>query len=682
MNKTKIHRFMITIISLAGIGLTVDSILEEWEIWVNPLMIAGVVVLWILHIGQYLTESGRETFYLAYTMFLTLFHGVHESSFFDVCPVVALVIVLFSLLDRMYALNLILAEYAMIMFIQYVFVVKPETIGLDDPIMVARLVLQSVIVVAVYIVCRMIIKSRLEQKKAMEIRDEEIEAYDNDIEDFLSNISHELRTPVNVVTGMSMLLQKNDSSEELTAVRDAGLRLSDQIEAIQDFTEVKRSSLILEEEEYMITSLVNDLVTDFRRYTGRTDLELVVDLAPSVPSLMKGDVKKIKKIISHLMDNAVKFTRRGGIYVKICIIPRKYGVNLCVEVTDTGIGMERRAISQAGAGMYQANKKRNRSTGGIGLGLSVIFGMAHRMGGFVKIESQKGSGTTVRVTVPQTVVDNSPCLKVNMEGKDIVFHVQAGKYKVAAVREFYRDMATNMATGLRLPLYSADSAKEVERLIGKLNVGYIFMGEEEYLKAAEYFDKLSKSNIVVAVSARSGFTANPGSRVIVMPKPLYGFPVAKLLNGDKLPGSDENDVRKPFFRNVKALIVDDEPMNLVVASGIFREYGMDTDTADSGKESISKFQKGDYDIIFMDHMMPEMDGVEAMKNIKDVARKMGRDVAIVALTANAVSGAREMFLREGFDGFIAKPIDLNQFERVMKRVLPQTKIFYKEEERA
>ena len=114
-------------------------------------------------------------------------------------------------------------------------------------------------------------------------------------------------------------------------------------------------------------------------------------------------------------------------------------------------------------------------------------------------------------------------------------------------------------------------------------------------------------------------------------------------------------------------------MNLVVAAGIFKEYGIITDSAESGAQAIDKYKKEDYDIVFMDHMMPEMDGVEAMKRIKREASDRGKKAVIVALTANVVSGAREMFIREGFDGFIGKPINTNEFERVMTRLLPSIK---------
>ena len=114
-------------------------------------------------------------------------------------------------------------------------------------------------------------------------------------------------------------------------------------------------------------------------------------------------------------------------------------------------------------------------------------------------------------------------------------------------------------------------------------------------------------------------------------------------------------------------------MNLVVARGLFGEYNMIVDTAESGREAIDKFGKNDYDVIFMDHMMPIMDGVEAMKRIREIAERENKKVKIVALTANAVSGAKEMFLGEGFDGFIAKPVNLVDFERVMGQVLTGSK---------
>ncbi|MBR5337018.1 MAG: response regulator [Lachnospiraceae bacterium] len=672
MEKAKIHRLVISIVTTACVGLTVESIIEGWEFWVNILLICGVVCLWVFHISQCISERSRETFYLAYSMFAAFFHGVHSTSLLDIVTISCLMLIVFALYDKRYVLNLILAEYVILMVIQ-VFLQSAEKSLVLDSLTISRLVLQVVAEICTFVVCSLMVKGRQEQAEALARQNEDIAAYNDDMEDFLSNVSHELRTPVNVVNGMSMLLMKQSSGDELIAIQNAGRRLSDQIEDIQDYTEVKRDQVVLEEEVYMITSLVNDVVTDYRYDTEAENLELVIDLDPAVPSRMKGDVKKLGKILRHLLSNAIKFTGRGGIYIKISSMARPYGVNLIIEVTDTGIGMQRQDIAMAGDGMYQANKKRNRSTGGVGLGLSVVFGMAHKMGGFVKIESENGMGTTVRVTVPQEIEDDSYCLAVAPGAQsNIVFHVRSNKYKIPAIREFYRQMATNMAIGLRLPLYSADTIKEVKNLLKSLKVSHIFMGEEEYLENAGFFDELSNGDTRVAVSAKAGFKANPGSRVIVMPKPLYAFPVVRVLNGESLPDEEvPNEGRgRMVFEGVRCLIVDDEPMNLVVATGLLQEYRMVTDTAAGGRESVDKYEQDHYDIVFMDHMMPGMDGVEAMKLIRESARRADKKVIIVALTANAVSGAREMFIQEGFDGFIAKPIDLAEFERVMKRVLP------------
>ncbi len=671
MKQRRTENFIIFLLTLACLGLCVESLMLGWEFWVPPLIIIGTVFLWISCLSQKPDFVIRRNYYLVFTMLAVFFHGVHGTSFFDVAVVMSMAMVAFSLLDQGYMLNLFLGEYIVIMIIQFVLAADSGAVTFDS-FSISRVILHMMIVGMIYFCCVKSVEDRVETEESVKLKDERIDSYDSDMEDFLSNISHELRTPVNVVNGMSDLLIKKGIGKEADSIKKAGIRLAYQIEDIQDYTECKRQSVFLEEDNYMSTSLINDVVTNFRQNDNIRDLELVVDLDPRTPAMMKGDIKKLHKIFRHLLENAVKFTRAGGIYVKMYTESTDYGVNLCIEMTDTGIGMDREAIRSIRDGMYQANKKRNRSSGGIGLGLFIVHGFAHRMGGFVKIESEKKSGTTIRVTLPQKVVDALPCLALeeSFEGA-VLFHVKPDKYKVPRLRDFYRGMAGNLATGIRVPLYGAETVYEVERLKEKLNASHVFMGQEEYEENRGYFEALAKEDIVVVVSAEPGFKVPEDSRVMLMPKPLYAYPIIKILNEGRDAGCvdcNENEER-PVFTGVRALIVDDEPMNLVVATSLFREYEMIIDTAGSGKEAVRKFSENDYDLIFMDHMMPEMDGVEAMRRIKGIADDMGKSVLIVALTANAVSGAREMFINEGFDGFIAKPINTSDFERVMLRVL-------------
>jgi CheY-like chemotaxis protein len=322
--------------------------------------------------------------------------------------------------------------------------------------------------------------------------------------------------------------------------------------------------------------------------------------------------------------------------------------------------------------MFQGNKKRNRSTGGIGLGLPIVYGFVRKMNGFVTIESERKKGTTVRISIAQQIIDPNPCLSVKSDKFiNIAFHVIPEKYTVSIVRDFYRNMATDMAAGLRLNLYSASTLRDLKRLVQTGNITHVFMGDYEYEAEPEYFDELADGDVTVAVSADPGFAVRAGSKVIIMPKPLYGYPVARILNGDgdavQMAGGEFD--RRPELDGLRALVVDDEPMNLVVATGLFKDYNMTVDTAESGRAAIEKYKENDYDIIFMDHMMPEMDGVEAMKHIRNLAADDDKKVIMIALTANAISGAREMFLQEGFDGFVSKPISIPEFERTMNRVI-------------
>ncbi|MBR6229208.1 MAG: response regulator [Eubacterium sp.] len=671
MNRNRDDQFVIMMISIAAIALIIENILKEWELWIHPLVFVGIVCLWVMHIKEKPERYIRQAIYFVYTAVLVFYHGVHTGDIFGILVVMMPVLISFAFLEHIYMMNLFLAEYILIMLLR----VAPFFPGNElvfDVQYILRILLHVTIVIAVYLCCVRLVRERVDTKANERKKDEKIIATEKDMDDFLSNISHELRTPVNVVSGMSDILIKREPGEEVFAIKEAGFRLTGQIDDIQDYTEARRGEVLVEEENYMSTSLINDVVTAFRTNADVGDLELVVDMSPDMPTMMKGDVKKLHKIFRHLMGNAIKFTKEGGILIRLYQENKSYGVNLCIEMIDTGIGMHRKEIAALSDGMFQANKKRNRSSGGVGLGLSIVYGFVHAMGGFVKIKSSRGSGTTVRVTVPQKVVDQTPCLMLSSDFEgDVVFHVRSDKYSNPKLRDFYRIVAVNLARNLGVSLYPAETIKELKNLIDRKNVAFIFMGEEEYTENASYFNELSMGDIVVAVSARDGFSVPERSRVILMPKPLYAYPVVKVLS-DGLQASEldlAEHVQKPDLTGIRALVVDDEPMNLVVAMGLFTDYGMITETAGSGRDALNKFSSEDYDVIFMDHMMPEMDGVETMKLIREMAEETERQPVIIALTANVVSGAREMFMREGFDGFIGKPIDLYEFERVMNRLL-------------
>lgn len=671
----KTHNTVVAILSIVAVGITLESIIQVWEFWVPPLILIGVIAAWWMHVTQKGTDRIREVYYLVFSMIVVFYHGVHDSSFFDLFVVAALLMVASSIIKRIDFLRAVTIEILILMAMQTIIAVNISGTVLDS-ITISRMLLHIIALVSLYFVLKAIAEKLLDSNMSVDRLENTIRSNDHDMEDFLVNLSHELRTPINVINGLSDLILKRENREDIKTIKNAGIRISHQIEDIQDYSEIQRHDVVIENERYMITSILNDVLINYNSMNARSDLDFVVDLDPEVPAVMKGDMKKIHKIISHLLDNAFKFTIRGGACLRITSFKKDYGVNLIIEVSDTGVGMSQRDLGRITKGIYQADKRRDRSTGGIGLGLSIVLGLVRSMEGFVKIESQKNIGTTVRVSIYQEIIDPAPCMSINTDKYiNVAIYDWADKFDTPGLALMYKNMSENLAKGLRHNLFYAGTFEEFKKLVARGDITHVYVGGDEYEHDHEYFEKELDPDIVVAITAKDDFVPRKDTRAVVVRKPLYGLPLVQVLNGTTKGNvvSFKENLFKPDLEGIRALVVDDEPMNLVVATGLFKEYKMIIDTAGSAMEAIDKFDRNEYDVIFMDHMMPQMDGVEAMKRIRNAAERDGKRISIVALTANAVSGAKEMFLREGFDGFISKPIVISDFERVMQRIISEGK---------
>ena len=669
MDDLKSEQLMLSVAALAAIACAIHNVLEGWEFWVPWVILVSTAALWWIHITQKFQRDMRITLYFVYSAFIVFYNDIHGISPLELTLSFALFLSVTALADRLILLDIALMEYPVVMLFQ-IYVTSRNKTSDYSVFSIIYAAFQFLIIMIFYLISRIGLNHRISERIGRKKWMEAVSANDRDMEDFLSNISHELRTPINVINGMTALMQKTGDCPEIASIQEAGVRLAHQVEDIQDYTEIMRGAIVLDEENYIFTSLINDVVTGYSSSCLSSKLELVVDLDPKTPAILCGDFKKLHKIFRHIIDNAFKFTREGGIYLKIFTMPQDYGVNLIIEVTDTGIGMSREDMSRVSNGLYQANKKRDRSTGGIGIGLPIVYGMVHKMGGFVVINSDGHGGTKVRVAIPQNVIDPSPCLTLGDENKkSYVLYFKLGRHKVPEVRDYLRSMALNLATGLNRKPYIACDKSELEQVLDDKSISYIFAGQEEYEADKDALDALSVNGYEVVIAAAPGFKVTPGSRVICVPVPLYAFPIVKVMSGS-VTDKGSGKAGSLDLTGIKALIVDDEPMNIMVAEGIFKNYGMVVDSVTSGKDAITKFENEDMDVIFMDHMMPEMDGVAAMKIIRRIAARTQRNPVIIALTANALSTSKEMFIREGFDGFIAKPIDMADFEHVMKSVLP------------
>jgi nitrogen-specific signal transduction histidine kinase/CheY-like chemotaxis protein len=413
--------------------------------------------------------------------------------------------------------------------------------------------------------------------------DQLTEATDH-LNDFLANVSHELRTPVNAIIGLtSLCIDKSRHREvegDLIAVRDSGRKVAEQISDILDYSEIDRKKAVCNNEDYMLSSVLHDLVTDVKQYKSK-NVELIIDVDPSIPAVMNSDVAKIKKILRALITNGLKYTQKGGVYVRITTEHHDYGVNLCIEVTDTGKGMSDYELEKVYDSFYQADSSRTRQGGGLGLGLAIASGFVALLGGFMTIESKPDVGTTVNVSIPQKVIDPISCMSVAAPDKLVLgafLHFE--KYDHPAVRDYYNSMVLNIVKGLGVQMHRVNNAQNLKLLHESVHLTHLFIAEEEYNDNVDLIETLAKE-MVVAVVANKGMILPKNTHVKVMEKPFYCFPVVSILNSTV--DSKEEAAKQLRCEGVRALVVDDESMNLVVAKSIFGRYGMKVFTVTSGQ---------------------------------------------------------------------------------------------------
>ena len=659
--------------------LVVESFLMGWELWALLLVAGGIATAWVLHIRHNTPANVRIWVYAVLIMGCFFFYGIHETSTFDLALVMGAIIMLNTMSGKKSLITL--CQFTFYITMGYSLIVMIQSGTEFDVLLITRTLLHLAMVYFIGRFAKTIIDKWMEVLNSSQNEVEQLTEATEHLNDFLANVSHELRTPVNAIIGLTTLcIDKSRHREvegDLIAVRDAGRKVAEQISDILDYSEIDRKKAVCNTEDYMLSSVLHDIVNDVKQYKSK-NVELIIDVDPSIPAVMNSDVSKIKKVLKALITNGLKYTQKGGVYVRITTVNHEYGVNLCIEVTDTGKGMTEYELEKVYDSFYQADSSRTRQGGGLGLGLAIASGFVALLGGFMTIESKPDVGTTVNVSIPQRVVDPLSCMSVAAPDKlclGAFLHFE--KYDHPAVRDYYNSMVLNIVKGLGVQMHRVNNAENLKLLHSNVHLTHLFIAEGEYLDNVDLIEELAKE-MVVAVVANDDIVLPRNSHVKVLEKPFYCFPVVSILNSTI--DSKEERIKKLRCDGVRALVVDDESMNLVVAKSIFGRYGMKVTTVTSGPESISICRDKVFDIIFMDHMMSGMDGVEAMKRIRTDVSGLNGSIPIVALTANAMSSAKQMFLAEGFDGFVSKPVEVVELERVLKQVLPKSVISYVDED--
>ena len=682
--QTSVHLLLASIVTMFGVMLILITIALSWEPWMVPIILIGNTLIWFLHIGRVGSETFYENLCSGLLMVGFFFFGVHEITLFDIPSVACMLILIFSMFDKKRLLYMTAALYVLEMT-YHLFILHTITLTMGIQHIV-RLGMGATVIAGAMAIAVYRINRRLEARKQYDKTLMELETAGRQNAEFLSNVSHELRTPINMVLGISeVILEKNISPEirtDMNSIQMAGKRLSNQINNMLDYTEIVEGTLTPAKEPYLINSLLNDIITMTAMQSSKHQLEMVFDLDPKMPSVLIGDMEKISHVLKILLENSIKFTEEGGINVSIQYRRESYGINMIIDIRDTGIGMTNSQITQMCDDFYQADSGSSRFAGGLGLGLPIARGLLHAMGGFIHFDSREQQGLQAQITIPQGVASDTPAMIISRPGNlCIACYFRPEKYASDEVRRYYDDMILHMVKGLHLEGYQAHNFEGLEKLLNSHPVTHVFIAQAEYEENTSYYEDLA-GRLQVVVIAERDFIPDRSSRLLVIHKPFFALSVVNLLNGEvSANGFDEAQAagRKPFScEGVRVLAVDDEEMNLVVAKGVLGSYGIQVDTCLSGKEAVRRCATSSYDIIFLDHMMPGFDGVETLKQIREMKNGAFKDLPIIALTANTISGAREMFRNEGFTEFIPKPIERAVLERVLRKVLAKDQVQYDE----
>ena len=614
-------------------------------------------------------------------MLAIFFYGTHETSIYDMAPVMMVIILIYSTTEMYSIIRLCVVVYFFTMTYDLFFVMG-KSMELT-PLSITRTLLHFLLVYMAGWLMKVVMQRRRQERKNNDSRIAGLEETNRRTEDFLTNVSHELRTPINAVTGISAVMLKREEDaekrKEIASIQEAGQRLFSQIEDILDYTEIDTGKMKVSKEPYVLSSLLNDIITGSQMLTEENAPEVIFDVDAKIPSALVGDARKIKKILRHLIDNAVRFTKKGGVYVRVYTLTKPYGVNLCMEVSDTGIGIEKEDLEKITEKFFKSDGGKNRRTGGLGLGLPIVYGMVTVMEGFMQVDSNLNDGTTVTVSIPQAVADAAPGMVLeNRASLSLACYVRLEKYEIPKVREYYNEMISHLVTGLDVPLHRVSDLEELKKLVSVYRLTHLFAGREEYEESRQFLDSLDQ-DVEIIVVADERFALPDNGRVKLLNKPFYSFMIASVLNAEASGDTEILKEKRMLCPGVKVLVVDDEPMNRRVAEEIFKRYQMQVQTAESGRMAIDLCEREDFDLVFLDHMMPEMDGIETLKRLRKIHTDSGRGLTVIAFTANAVSGAREMFLEEGFDEFVSKPVEHSELEHVLRKVLPKSAITWVDE---
>jgi signal transduction histidine kinase/CheY-like chemotaxis protein/HPt (histidine-containing phosphotransfer) domain-containing protein len=490
---------------------------------------------------------------------------------------------------------------------------------------------------------------------------------------FLAKMSHEIRTPMNAIIGMTELaLRENEldaARKHFLTVKQAGNNLLSIINDILDFSKIETGRVEIIPAIYSLASLINDVVSIIRMRAVDSQLRFAVNLDSKIPNELIGDEIRIRQILLNLLSNAIKYTEKGFVSFNVAgDVTDENTFNLVVEVTDSGRGIKEEDIKDLFSEYTQFDLDKSKGIEGTGLGLAITQRIVRAMGGDISVKSEYGKGSTFIVTVPQQIHANEAvAFVVNPDEKSVLVYER---------REIYANSIIFSIKSLGVNCTPISNDSELLEKMTSTAYSFIFISFALFTKNKNTITKFGENTQIVVLTDFG--EAIPDKNLSVLAMPAHSISIADILNGvaDSFSYNESNELIVRFTApDAKVLVVDDINTNRKVAEGLLLPYKMQVNLCNSGLAALEALKSTRYDLVFMDHKMPVMDGIEATAHIREMGGKEPyfNTVPIIALTANAISGTKEMFLENGFNDFLSKPIDTVMLNAILEKWIPKEK---------
>ena len=674
------------VVAITAIYCITELMLGYSNDW-NPLgqfvVLAGLLLMCIFFFGKYKTYETRAHVTCFISQIMIFVYGIECADFYKILSLFISLCILLGLYGVTQAMIYPFVSYNGLV-LYYIFIEKQLTWGkYDTDIGMVSRILQGYL--TLFLVIYLVYRYKSSQESMMEMIDA-LRKSEREKDNFLANVSHEIRTPINTICGISEVMLKNDVPEELKEdmlnIQSAGRNLMSVVGDILDYSELQEGEFEILQEHYYISSTIYDVINMSMAKKSEKNIELIIDCEIDMPGVLIGDEQKIRRVIMNLVNNAIEFTTEGCVCIRFGYRKEEYGINLIITVKDTGIGMSKESVENLFQKFSQADMGRTRKKGGIGLGLAIAQTIVNRMGGFITVKSELGKGSEFKIVIPQKVYEPTPVVELpNKKEINAAVYINMEQFRYNEIRDEYDENIQHLIKQMKVKCHVCRNLQELKRCDKREAFNHIFISLLEYQEDPIYFDRLAKKKNVHIILDHYDDGKVQNKNINKIYKPFFALSVVSAIKNariqneaivNKLENKIEN--HQLYAPEVHVLVIDDNRMNIRVVEGLLNTYGIKVSYALSGQEGIDMLASKRYDIVLLDHMMPGMDGVETFHHIRKKPDLYYKEVPIIALTANAIAGAREMFMKEGFDDFIAKPVESSVLQRTLKRHLPEEKL--------